>query len=49
MTFKKLLVAVTVVLFGIFSAKAQIAIPNTTPVTQNFDGIGNTATAALPV
>lgn len=48
MTFKKLLVAVTVVLFGIFNAKAQIAIPNTTPVTQNFDGIGNTATATLP-
>lgn len=48
MTFKKVLVAVTVVLFGIFSAKAQIAIPNTTPVSQNFDGIGNTATAALP-
>jgi len=48
MTFKKLLVALTVVLVGIFNAKAQIAIPNTTPVTQNFDGIGNTATATLP-
>lgn len=48
MTFKKLLVAVTVVLVGIFNAKAQVAIPNTSPVTQNFDGIGNSGTAALP-
>lgn len=48
MTFKKLLVAATVLILGIVSSKAQIAIPNTTPVTQNFDGIGNTATATLP-
>ncbi|MCL9803911.1 choice-of-anchor D domain-containing protein [Flavobacterium amniphilum] len=26
----------------------QIVIPNATPVTQNFDGIGNSATAVLP-
>lgn len=26
----------------------QISIPNTTPVTQNFDGMGSSATAALP-
>jgi hypothetical protein len=26
----------------------QLAIPNATPVTQNFDGIGSTATATLP-
>lgn len=48
MTFKKLLVAATVVFFGVLSSKAQIAIPNTTPVTQNFDGIGNAAAATLP-
>ncbi|WP_295335555.1 T9SS sorting signal type C domain-containing protein [Flavobacterium sp.] len=48
MSLKKLLVAFILVLFGTVSSFAQIAIPNTSPVTQNFDGIGNTATATLP-
>jgi hypothetical protein len=29
-------------------AQAQLALPSATPVTQNFDGIGATATATLP-
>ncbi|WP_396144375.1 GEVED domain-containing protein [Flavobacterium sp.] len=34
-------------LFGVFSW-GQIAIPNSTPITQNFDGMASTATANLP-
>lgn len=30
------------------NVSAQIAIPNATPVTQNFDGIGSSPTASLP-
>src|SRR5688572_10048269 len=39
-----------VLLFALCFAEAsgQILIPNSNPVTQNFNGIGTTATAALP-
>ncbi|MEO5570633.1 MAG: hypothetical protein ABIT08_09305, partial [Bacteroidia bacterium] len=41
--------AVAVILsFSFFSAKGQISIPNTTPVTENFNGMGASATASLP-
>jgi len=40
----------TVFLFALsfLEASAQISIPNSNPVTQNFDGIGTTAGASLP-
>lgn len=44
---KSLLVAAASLLAAA-SAQAQISIVDGTAVTQNFDGIGNTATAALP-
>jgi hypothetical protein len=45
----RLLFASAIIAF-LFSnnSNAQIAIPSATPVTQNFDGIGSTATASLP-
>lgn len=35
-------------LFTITTLSGQISIPNATPVTQNFDAMGTSATAALP-
>jgi hypothetical protein len=43
------LLLITAVLLGICGTSyGQIAIPSSTAVTQNFDGIGTSATAALP-
>ncbi|MBC7552578.1 MAG: hypothetical protein H7257_01225 [Taibaiella sp.] len=42
------LVTVTILLALSFVGKAQVSITNAVPVTQNFDGIGNSATATLP-
>lgn len=43
----KLLIIVLLIAAGIPMA-AQINIPNATPVTQNFDGMGSSATATIP-
>ena len=47
MKFKFLLVAFALFVGNVCSY-GQIAIPSATPVTQNFDGLGTSATAALP-
>ncbi|MDN3678262.1 T9SS sorting signal type C domain-containing protein [Flavobacterium paronense] len=48
MKFRLLLVAFFVLVLNSVSSYGQVNIPSATPVTQNFDALGSSATATLP-